>query len=1069
MHRALERAGNRLKGRAGVLRETLRNVHPVEAAAVAGPVLIADAGLDADQLLDGAFEDVVLRYRTWADEAVDESLGIAAGLVGEWRTGVPEAMKATLAGHLDDSAKYLEDALGGMAVQQLFDPKAVLFRTGPDLVPTGFVRHVTAIAGGATDISSSGYAFVALRSNGNPVGGIATGPVITQGLRDHGVTVEAYRWVYGPARRMEPFRPHLALDGKVFQKFDDPILANHHSFPPFAFYIPGDHAHCRCDFEPIMLTRDQAKALGFDVPTEPEPAPPPEPVKPQVERKPLSALGRQVKGLAKVGDAVKQAAKNSVRVNEFGFDGPDIERMAVGVRRVKLRGKGLPEGDYTELRFKLTDEGSSAWRRRMIDEAGRADVQAGQDWLRTEQRYLNQSVTLPLSGDDFDQWGRDRAVQWERHGWKGEKGYSFPAHDLNGYKAPDVDLDNPFVGRNGEQLHLNGTSTFRRTLDVDGRTVHVEYVDAANSGGSFAMRNQVRVFVEGAPVDENLFARVMDELGMVREVRYPAPADVRRYAEDGLLTRLGKKRPYKMSPKERKDELARIAREYGVTPKDVVIRQGPNGQVALELTDEATQLLVDQTGTTWFNHSLSGVYEDPSAGGMDQASYDNLLRVLSSGEDGLASTTRRFNDGVGGMGMSSRTDIETGGADYVFTSQQKHLDYDMTRARTGSLPVRNSVLKRLDWYSYDGDKYGVVSDALESSYGANYGTSNFVSNLTQHGETMFRGVISWDDVEFIPVPDERTKSQLLADLKKRGITRLGSRPADEVIRHRYDLGPTPQPYYVPGGGTLAKAGARGATAGTTAGSTAEQLGLSASSWGDGSNGAKLLQHVFSTLEGDSASLYGTHVKLGVAGADQYVAKNLNLTWGKLLKVYSDHYEDWPVVADYLAALYEAEGAAAKGATIWLGSPIWDYVAVTQKSLRTVLEGLELVPVEGSKLTWASFAEAGKTPKAMADHVSAMISEVPDSKWDQPIHLGLAHADAIVKDIGLTWGDVALFDDVDRAGVGFDLADLYELIDLILNPVAGSPQTTFKGVKLSEALDDVRASLKVYRDKAANLF
>lgn len=279
MSRAIERAGNRLKGRAGRLRDTLRGVSAMEACAVAGPTLIADAGLDATALLDGAWDDLVVRYRVWANEAVDEAMGIGASLIGEWRTGVPDAMRATLAGHLDESADFLAKGLQGMASTQLFDPNAVLFRTGPDLIPTGFVRHVTGIAGGATDISSSGYAFVALRSTGNPVGGIATGPVILGGLHEAGATVEAYRWVYGPARRQAPFKPHLRLDGKVFQQFDDPILENAHSFPPFAHYIPGDHAHCRCDFEPIMLTREQARALGLagDAPT-PVPTPPPAPV-----------------------------------------------------------------------------------------------------------------------------------------------------------------------------------------------------------------------------------------------------------------------------------------------------------------------------------------------------------------------------------------------------------------------------------------------------------------------------------------------------------------------------------------------------------------------------------------------------------------------------------------------------------------------------------------------------------------------------------------------------------------------------------------------------------------------
>lgn len=262
MTRAIERAGNRVKGRAGQLRAATAGVPGRWACAAAGRALVADAGLSDDELLAGALDDLVATYRTWADDAFDEAAAISARVVGEFRSGYSTAMRYRFSDDLAASATYLHDSLLGIAREHLYEPAGALIPDG-DLVPAGFVRRVTAIAGGTADINSAGFAYVALQSNGEPVGGIATGPTIEQSLTDHGASVEAYRWVYGPGFRKTPFEPHAELDGVVFRNFDDEVLANPEPWPPFAYYTPGDHDYCQCDVEPIILTpEDAADLLG---------------------------------------------------------------------------------------------------------------------------------------------------------------------------------------------------------------------------------------------------------------------------------------------------------------------------------------------------------------------------------------------------------------------------------------------------------------------------------------------------------------------------------------------------------------------------------------------------------------------------------------------------------------------------------------------------------------------------------------------------------------------------------------------------------------------------------------
>lgn len=247
-----------------MLRDTLRTTPAMAAGATAGPAMIAAAGLTPDELLADSWDDLVVRYRKWATVAADDATTVIGGFIGEWRTGYPAAMKATWAGHLDESEAMLRAGLHGIAVDKFLDPKG-LDEVG-ELVPNGFVRHVLARAGGTTDIAGTGYAYVSLRADGSPLPGLATGPMATDAIEDHGGKVQAFRWVYGPAWRTSPFRPHSRLDGVVFHNFDDPKLINGSGFPPFSHYMPGDHAGCRCDAEPIVITPDQAKALGITAP-----------------------------------------------------------------------------------------------------------------------------------------------------------------------------------------------------------------------------------------------------------------------------------------------------------------------------------------------------------------------------------------------------------------------------------------------------------------------------------------------------------------------------------------------------------------------------------------------------------------------------------------------------------------------------------------------------------------------------------------------------------------------------------------------------------------------------------
>lgn len=264
MTRALEHAGNVIKSKAKDARSLVRHVPSDAVAATLGRSLVAQAGINPDELLEGAFDAMETQFMAWAAHAQDEALGVASKIAGGFSVSEREALKLRQAGNLVEAWAWARETLESQAAARLFDPSSFIAEVGeidPNLrIQAGVIRQAMTRAGGSIGVQtgSSGEAWIALADGGTrPAGGIGTGELIRETITSHGGSFEAYRWIYGPAARKSPFEPHLALDGVVFENFDDEVLANREGFPPLSHYLPGDHAGCLCDFEPIIVTADE--------------------------------------------------------------------------------------------------------------------------------------------------------------------------------------------------------------------------------------------------------------------------------------------------------------------------------------------------------------------------------------------------------------------------------------------------------------------------------------------------------------------------------------------------------------------------------------------------------------------------------------------------------------------------------------------------------------------------------------------------------------------------------------------------------------------------------------------
>lgn len=256
--RAIDRAGNRLRSKLGRQKGAVSTVPSAHLARTLGRAKVAELGVTPEDLLEDGFDQLQEQFMAWGAAAQDEALAMASEVVAGFTVAEREALKLRQAADLEEAWSWLEQHLRGFAHDQLFDPSAPA-EAGELVdalaVPPGMLRQAIARAGGAVleTTGIGGDAWAAITTNGMPVGGIGTGDLIMGTLSQHGAGTEGYRWVYGAAVRSRPFEPHVELDGVEFVNFDDPVLANGDSFPETAFYMPGDHGGCICDFEPIIM------------------------------------------------------------------------------------------------------------------------------------------------------------------------------------------------------------------------------------------------------------------------------------------------------------------------------------------------------------------------------------------------------------------------------------------------------------------------------------------------------------------------------------------------------------------------------------------------------------------------------------------------------------------------------------------------------------------------------------------------------------------------------------------------------------------------------------------------
>lgn len=164
---------------------------------------------------------------------------------------------------------------------------------------------------------------------------------------------------------------------------------------------------------------------------------------------------------------------------------------------------------------------------------------------------------------------------------------------------------------------------------------------------------------------------------------------------------------------------------------------------------------------------------------LNSMSVDSIYRVLTTG---LMSTTERFSRGVVKNGISSVLDIDSGGADNVFT---RIMNAEQRRKiQNHAVVLKPEIFDRTDWYAYNVDSYGSTNEAHFAGRLAPEEifrrTMGDLEHYSADNEQMFRTGIGVDYIEAIEV-DELDRDELLDGLREKGLSEVNGRPIEEVI------------------------------------------------------------------------------------------------------------------------------------------------------------------------------------------------------------------------------------------------------------------------------------------------
>jgi hypothetical protein len=415
-----------------------------------------------------------------------------------------------------------------------------------------------------------------------------------------------------------------------------------------------------------------------------------------------------------------------------------------------------------------------------------AETDGAQAVLGDADRVRNQLVRVSRyrmhrqTGKAVDGW--ELRLQVDEAHWstvdagvrrRGGKSESFRTWRRKGLREADDTVADPLA--HYEEWNEN-RSVIGNGLVAKGKDAEIDFVPMS---GQPAARGDLRIMIpEADPVKaQRALDRVLADLGMDDAMLPPTEdAEVVMKANRFLWRHQGGKYQPVRTASEARRKLGTLRPK--VRPEDLEVREIPGGWVTV--VDTARQDQAREVGVRYVYQQFSG-------------SDDSLKAVVGAdGSDGgLICTTERFYNGIFKKGMSSSTDMGTGGASSVFTrvvgGAKTAKGNGGSAASTWyntkpSLLIDQRELARTDWYAYGSDSFGTtVENKFRSRAGGKAWLTSHAADANTGNEVMFRYSVGRDPVLGVAVQDDATRRRMIASLKAKGITTVRDQPVEEFV------------------------------------------------------------------------------------------------------------------------------------------------------------------------------------------------------------------------------------------------------------------------------------------------
>ena len=351
---------------------------------------------------------------------------------------------------------------------------------------------------------------------------------------------------------------------------------------------------------------------------------------------------------------------------------------------------------------------------------------------------------------------------WQFQTVTGSIDYTKPAIDFTALSPKRYSIPTRYIRNGDDILVLSGKS-----CDTQARAMMGEFnIRVFASNGQDAAK-QARALISQIQLDD-----IVDDVD---------PAALERYKKMRLIWMHDPQEALKLDPMKSSDgEIDRVLKQLGITQRRVdKMRLVEVADGYFTVVDDGMEAVTKAKGVAYV---WSGV-------GTDEKGIAN---IIESGE--MMCSTQRLKRGIFGSGASVSSDIQSGGAENIFTRIAMKGDigkrnYGQSFAGDGVRFLFNKdVLNRSDWYAYTGDQFGSTrAGVFDSRLGAAAHFDMLNTSYFDSNECMFRKSLNLSSLFEIRCDSDSLRTSLIDELHRRGIAQINGVRIEDFIKVRRRL------------------------------------------------------------------------------------------------------------------------------------------------------------------------------------------------------------------------------------------------------------------------------------------